>query len=124
MNALRYRRDEKGFTMVEVLVVMLIIGIVSAIAIPIYLNSQKSSRQLAVKSDLDNAIVTVAQLKQYGPYPATLPSAVKSSQGVVMTMKTSADGKNTCIQGYHTSTPTKVYRITPDTKKVVNGACP
>lgn len=123
MKALRHK-NEKGFTMVEVLVVMLIIAIVSAIAIPIYINSQKSSRQLAVKSDLDNTIVTVAQLKQYGAYPTTLPATVKSSAGVVLTMKTSADGKKTCIQGYHTSTPTKIYRITPETKKVVNGACP
>ena len=49
------RRNEDGFTMVEILVVIIIIGILSAIAIPIFLNQRKAANDAAVKNDLRNS---------------------------------------------------------------------
>lgn len=57
---LEERENEGGFTLVELLVVIIIIGILAAIAIPLYLNQQAKAKDSSLQSDLKNAQIEIA----------------------------------------------------------------
>jgi type IV pilus assembly protein PilA len=52
----RFREDEEGFTLIELMVVVLIIAILIAIAIPTFLGAQNRARDRGAQSDLRNAL--------------------------------------------------------------------
>ena len=64
---LRSRLDsEEGFTLIELMVVVLIIAILIAIAIPTFLGARQRAQDRAAQSDLRNGLGTSADFRECG----------------------------------------------------------
>ena len=84
VQRLRDRRDsEEGFTLIELMVVVMIIAILMAIAIPAFLGARKraqdSSAKSAVRNSLSEAQVVFSDLQSY-PASATLATTLAAEE--------------------------------------------
>lgn len=73
LHRLRKERlnGDRGFTLTELLVVIVIIGILVAIAIPVFLSQRAAAQERAIESDVRNAIpVMETYYANEGTYPA------------------------------------------------------
>lgn len=75
-------KNKKGFTLIELMIVVAIIGILAAIAIPNFLNYQCKARQSEAKTALGTVrTLQEAYLAEYGSYGGTAGSIGFSMKG-------------------------------------------
>ena len=79
--ARRRRDDEEGFTLIELMVVVLIIAILIAIAIPTFLGARQRAQDRAAQSDLRNGLTAEKTVyTDTQAYDATTANMMRSSR--------------------------------------------
>ncbi|MGE5284223.1 MAG: type IV pilin protein [Actinomycetota bacterium] len=66
LSTLRGKKGKKGFTLIELMIVVAIIGILAAIAIPNFLRFQAKSKQSEAKTNLGG--IFTAEISYYGEH--------------------------------------------------------
>ena len=88
------KRDEAGFTLVELLIVILIVGILSAVALPLYLGYTRDARLAEAKAIAGSALTALSGCVQVkGTSQSCVVSEVSQRVGLNSTTFNTYDGR-------------------------------
>ena len=96
-----HRDDQRGFTLIEVLVVVLIIGVLAAIAIPSFLSQKTKADDAQAKSVVRTAETAMEAYAtgNSGSYSGVTPSALQSVEATLSIVSNSTDAYLSAASG-------------------------
>jgi prepilin-type N-terminal cleavage/methylation domain-containing protein len=101
-----------GFTVVELLIVIVVIAILAAITVVAYRGVTQQAAEIALKSDLQDAVAELHRIQlREGSFPATIDEVQKSDGTVFDYVHTS---KVFCLTATNPSYEGMAYYITQD----------
>jgi prepilin-type N-terminal cleavage/methylation domain-containing protein len=122
------REAQRGFTIVELLIVIVVIGILAAITIVAYNGVQQRAVVASIQSDLEGSAKQLAiDLVTNGTYPATTAAAnggqglkASSNNSYSYTVNTAANPQTFCIAETNGS---NIYSVTSTNNTPATGGC-
>ena len=113
----RVKRDERGFSLIELLIVIVIISLLAAIGIPMFLSQRERAWAAQTASALKNAATAMdaAGVSTGGDYTGfTVPQLVadeglRYAQGVVDLQVVSANEQGFCLSAEHNTSLETTY---------------
>jgi prepilin-type N-terminal cleavage/methylation domain-containing protein len=129
MQKLLTRNDESGFTLVEMVTVIILIGILVAIAIPVYLNQRKEAWKASVREDITNSVVVVERNNSLnGGYTASVsaPPGVSLSPNVSLKVSVlpAVSGNTACVEAFNTLSPSDtLFHYNISQRTLLSGGC-
>ena len=101
------RDDEEGFTLIELMVVVLIIAILIAIAIPTFLGAQNRARDRGAQSNLRNALTAAKTVAtdNSGQFDLVDLTALAAAEGSLTYVSATPTGKQISVVGAGVDTP-------------------
>jgi prepilin-type N-terminal cleavage/methylation domain-containing protein len=108
-----FKRDkEEGFTLLELMIVIITIGILAAIAIPIFSTQEKYALEATLKADVKNAslVMQTEATRNQGRYSSYIPSYDTQSETNAVTIDASKSNRQAyCLVGTNTAVAVTFY---------------
>jgi general secretion pathway protein G len=115
LHGSRHTAHEEGFTLLELLVVMTIIGILAAVAIPALRDSPQRAREAALKEDLFTMRSTIDQFHgDKGYYPPDLATLVSDGYVRQIPIDPMTKSRDTWVVSYEELEPTAEDAAPPE----------
>jgi prepilin-type N-terminal cleavage/methylation domain-containing protein len=130
---MRNLRNSKGFTLIELMIVVVIIGILAAIAIPKFSNVSKSSKEAEADGILKQAYTLQENYRQKNDKYAVSDDSLKTvgwstdhgAKYYTFTVKSATDTTQFCIQANPNTEGSKAglaYKAIQKERKVLSAA--
>lgn len=84
LDKLRLNHNEKGFTLIELMIVIAIIGILAAVAIPNYISFRDKAYCSGAESDANSVLGTLADYYAIPNHTAAITGSVPTAGGALL----------------------------------------
>lgn len=130
-HAFRNRdNEERGFTLIELAVVVLVMGILSGISVPIYTEAKRNAIIATVKSDISSSIHIIPRQLDSTGYFVTDDyfadnAAITGDNNIVLMVDGAGQYQTACIWGSHIFSDDDIvsYHYSSETGKISEGGC-
>ncbi len=118
---------EDGFTLLELIIVVVVLSLLAAIALPIFFNQQRAAIAATVQSDVRNSADALFAQQGYPSQQTFSEHSVTTGSNLVGMVTLSSDPSNpiACVWGAHAINSTDIiaYHFSSDQMRLESGFC-